>query len=203
MPEENSALPAPLRALPTGAAGSATATGRARAAAPWQRPALVPGGEPVSLAGPVTMPRPGLSPAGRGLSVVVTSVSSDSHTWNLVFLQLALEELGHEVLNLGACVPDDLVVAECLRVRPDLVVVSSVNGHGFHDGTRLIGRIRTCPELTTLPVVIGGKLGIAGPGGRRSRDQLQAAGFDAVFEEGAGLAVLRSYADQLTASSST
>src|SRR5262249_41414106 len=139
-------------------------------------------------------------PVAGGLSVVVTSVSSDSHTWNLVFLQLALEELGHRVVNLGACVPDELVLAGCLRVRPDLVVVSSVNGHGFRDGTRLIGRIRGCPELAATPVVIGGKLGIAGPGGRRGRDQLRAAGFDAVFEEGAGMAALRSFTEQLTAS---
>ena len=138
--------------------------------------------------------------SGGGLSVVVTSVSSDSHTWNLVFLQLALEELGHRVVNLGACVPDDLVVAECLRTRPDLVVVSSVNGHGFRDGTRLVGRLRACPELATVPVVIGGKLGISGPGGSHSREQLRAAGFDAVFEEGAGMATLRSYTGQLTAS---
>jgi N-dimethylarginine dimethylaminohydrolase len=140
------------------------------------------------------------APAADGLSVVVTSVSSDSHTWNLVFLQLALEELGHRVINLGACVPDDLLVTECLRARPDLVVVSSVNGHGFRDGTRLIGRIRACPELASTPVVIGGKLGISGPGGQQSRDQLLAAGFDAVFEEGTGMAAFRALAEQLTVS---
>jgi len=134
-----------------------------------------------------------------GLTVVVTSVASDSHTWNLVYLQLALEELGHQVVNLGACVPDDLLVTECLRIRPDLVVVSTVNGHGFHDGRRLISRIRDCAELAEMPVVIGGKLGIAGPAGHEGRDQLRAAGFDAVFEEGAAITALTSMAGQLTA----
>lgn len=137
--------------------------------------------------------------AAGGLSVVVTTVSSDSHTWNLVYLQLALEELGHRVLNLGACVPDELVVAECRRARPDLIVVSSVNGHGSRDGMRLIGRIRACPELTDKPVVIGGKLGIVGPGGHRSRDQLRAAGYDEVFEEGTGMAAFEALLDRLTA----
>lgn len=136
----------------------------------------------------------------RGLSVVVTSVASDSHTWNLVFLQLTLEELGHRVSNLGACVPDDLLVTECLRQRPDLVVVSSVNGHGFLDGSRLIRRIRAVPELAAMPVVIGGKLGIGGPGGEQSREQLRAAGYDAVFDEGAGVSALKSFIGQLTAS---
>ena len=134
-----------------------------------------------------------------GVTVVVTSVASDSHTWNLVYLQLALEELGHQVVNLGACVPDELLVTECLRIRPHLVVVSTVNGHGFHDGRRLISRIRDCAELAEMPVVIGGKLGIAGPAGHEGRDQLRAAGFDAVFEEGAAITALTSMAGQLTA----
>jgi N-dimethylarginine dimethylaminohydrolase/methylmalonyl-CoA mutase cobalamin-binding subunit len=154
-------------------------------------------------------PRPAVLSSHRpatpatGLTVVVTSVASDSHTWNLVYLQLALEELGHKVVNLGACVPDDLLVAECVRTRPDLVVVSTVNGHGFHDGMRLIGQIRACQELAATPVVIGGKLGIAGPAGHAGRDQLRAAGFDAVFEEGGGVAALASLAGQLRVSVET
>ena len=134
------------------------------------------------------------------LSILVTSVSSDSHTWNLVVLQLVLEELGHRVHNLGACVPDGLLVSECRRLRPDLVVVSSVNGHGYHDGMRVIRRFRAVPDLKRTPVVIGGKLGIAGPGCDLSRGRLVAAGFDAVFEEEvAGLTAFRSYVGQLTA----
>jgi methylaspartate mutase sigma subunit len=157
---------------------------------------LMDGGEPMS---PVPV-EAGPAPAMPGLSVLVTSVSSDSHTWNLVYLQLALEELGYQVRNLGACVPDDLVVAECLRGRHDLVVVSTVNGHGSIDGARLIRRIRACPELANTPVVIGGKLGIDGPGGQRRRDELTAAGFDAVFEEGTGMAALQTFAEQRTLS---
>jgi methylaspartate mutase sigma subunit len=135
---------------------------------------------------------PGESPGG-GLSVVVTSVASDSHTWNLVYLQLVLTELGHRVRNLGPCVPADAVVAECLRQQADLVVVSTVNGHGFRDGRWLIDRIRSRPELFTLPVVIGGKLGIAGgPTGGAARAGLRSAGFDVVFDEQAGSADLRS-----------
>jgi methylaspartate mutase sigma subunit len=132
-----------------------------------------------------------------GLDVVVTSVASDSHTWNLVYLQLVIEELGHRVRNLGACVPDDLLVAECLRQRPDLVVVSTVNGHGVADGTRVIGRLRAHPELAATPVVIGGKLGIAGPGGRARNAALCAAGFDAVFEDETAGTAFRAFVRRL------
>jgi methylaspartate mutase sigma subunit len=133
----------------------------------------------------------------RSLSVVVSSVSSDSHTWNLVYLQLAIEELGHRVRNLGACVPDELLVEECLTGRPDLVVLSSVNGHGFIDGMRLIARLRACPELLGTPVVIGGMLGISGPDGRRSQTQLLAAGYTAVFDDGPRMPAFRSFVEAL------
>ncbi|MFD1147722.1 cobalamin B12-binding domain-containing protein [Saccharothrix hoggarensis] len=113
----------------------------------------------------------------------MSSVSSDSHTWNLVFLQLLLEESGHEVVNVGACVPDDLLISECVAHRPDAVVISTVNGHGHVDGKRLIGRLRDVPELRGLPVVIGGKFGVAGAADRGYAAELAAAGFDAVFQD--------------------
>jgi len=136
-----------------------------------------------------------------GLNIVVTTMASDSHTWNLIFLQLLLEELGHRVANLGPCVPDGILVAECRRREPDLVVLSSVNGHGFNDGLRVLAGLRSCPELQRTPVVIGGKLGIAGAqdGAARS-DALRAAGCDAVFEGGGSVAAFLRYLAELPAS---
>jgi len=139
-------------------------------------------------------PRPGLGAVvrDRRLDVVVTSVSSDAHTWNLVYLQLLLEELGCWVTNLGGCTPDETIVGECAARCPDLVVVSSLNGHGGQDGIRLIDAIRSCPALVTTPVVIGGKLDMAGGGDSRTAARLLAAGFDAVFEDTGELTAFRS-----------
>ncbi|MDX6761064.1 MULTISPECIES: cobalamin B12-binding domain-containing protein [Streptomyces] len=136
-----------------------------------------------------------------GLDVVVTTMASDSHTWNLVFLQLLLEELGHRVTNLGACVPDELLVAECRRIEPDLIVLSSVNGHGFNDGLRVIEALRGCPELARTPTVIGGKLAITGAGsGTPARQRaLLTAGFDGVFEEGGSVLDFHAFVGSLPA----
>jgi methylaspartate mutase sigma subunit len=134
---------------------------------------------------------------GAGLDVLVSGLASDAHTWNLVYLQLFLEERGHRVRNLGACVPDDMLVNECLRHGPDLVVLGSVNGHGWQDGERVVGALRAHEELTATRIVIGGKLGIDGPRGTSHADRLRAAGFDEVFEDHAGLAPFRSYVDRL------
>ncbi|MEU5985130.1 cobalamin-dependent protein [Streptomyces sp. NPDC047434] len=124
---------------------------------------------------PKTNRRPG--------TFVVSTVSSDAHTWNLVFLQLMLEEYGHEVVNLGPCTPDREIVDACLATRPDVLVISTVNGHGRLDGLRLIRVLRAHPELADLRVVIGGKLGVAGEAGREEHgDALAEAGYDAVFD---------------------
>ena len=124
------------------------------------------------------------------LRVVVTSTVSDAHTWNLVFLQLLLEELGHVVDNLGSCVPPEEVVAHCAEHEPDLVVFSTVNGHGYADG---IAAIRELRAVHRVPAVIGGKLGIDGGAHPDRRAKMLAAGFDEVFEDDSDPLVLRGF----------
>jgi methylmalonyl-CoA mutase cobalamin-binding subunit len=116
------------------------------------------------------------------MTVLLSTVSSDAHTWNLVYLQLLIEEHGHRVVNLGACVPDDHLIAQVRQIRPDLVVISTVNGHGRIDGERMIRALRAHPDLATVPVVIGGKLTVDGALTRQVCDDLLAAGFDDVFD---------------------
>ncbi|MGA5837627.1 cobalamin B12-binding domain-containing protein [Streptomyces pseudogriseolus] len=123
--------------------------------------------------------------------VLLSTVSSDAHTWNLVFLRLLLEEMGHEVVSLGPCVPDRLLLDSVRRVRPDLLVVSTVNGHGRIDGVRMIRRLRADPVARHTPAVIGGKLGVAGEEeGTAAARALVEAGFDAVFTDTADTALI-------------
>lgn len=120
-----------------------------------------------------------------GLRVVVSGLSSDAHMWNLVFLQLLLEERGHDVSNLGNVTPDATIIRACRGRRPDLLVISSVNGHGRLDGLRLIRALRATPGLAALPVVIGGKLGLDDRDHAEAAALLTAAGYDAVFDDAA------------------
>ncbi|GAA4435762.1 hypothetical protein GCM10023148_42320 [Actinokineospora soli] len=113
--------------------------------------------------------------------MVVAGTASDAHTWNLVFLELYCGERGHDVVNLGPCVPPELLVDECLRVRPRLVVISTVNGHGLVDGQRAVEALRARPELADTPIVIGGKLTT---GAAADTAALLDAGATAVFADG-------------------
>jgi methylaspartate mutase sigma subunit len=118
-----------------------------------------------------------------GLKVLLAGGASDSHTWNLVFLHLLVEEAGNRVVNLGPCVTGPLLTRECLEHRPDLVVVSSVNGHGYRDGLGVIADLRAQPALAATPVVIGGKLGVNGGRDEAAVRRLADSGFTAVFQD--------------------
>lgn len=138
----------------------------------------------------------------RKRRILLSTVSSDSHTWNLVFLQLFLEEHGNEVINIGPCVPDSLFLESVRSHRPDAIVVSSVNGHGFLDGSRMVRALRADSVGCDIPAIIGGKLGIMGDENQLHSSSLIEAGFDAVFTD-AGPEALTSYLGQLESSSDT
>jgi|SRR4051812_13711824 methylaspartate mutase sigma subunit len=126
----------------------------------------------------------------RARRIVLSTVSSDSHTWNLVFLQLLFEEHGYEVVNLGPCVPDAVLLDAVREHAPDLVVISTVNGHGHLDGARVVRKLRADPLTSSVPAVIGGKLGIRGAGDGDKVQALIDAGFDAVYTDSADAAEL-------------
>ncbi|MFD5106572.1 cobalamin B12-binding domain-containing protein [Streptomyces cinereoruber] len=125
------------------------------------------------------------------MKILLSGTASDSHTWNLVYLRLFLEELGCEVVGLGPCVDAELLADACRRHAPDVVVLSSVNGHGYRDGLAAVRRLRAAPALAALPVVLGGKLGVAGHRQDDDVAQLLGAGCDAVL--GDDLAALRGF----------
>ncbi|MFJ3219859.1 cobalamin B12-binding domain-containing protein [Kitasatospora sp. NPDC086801] len=124
------------------------------------------------------------APIRQRPTVVVSGVASDAHTWNLAYLQMLIEELGYPVVNLGPCVPDDVMVERCLELSPALIALGSVNGHGYTDGLRVAAQLRDRAQLADVPLVIGGNLGTAGELDARQVERLFAAGFDAVFQGG-------------------
>jgi methylaspartate mutase sigma subunit len=134
----------------------------------------------------------------RARTALVSSLPSDSHTWNLVFLELLLREQGYEVFNLGSCVPTDQLLEQCLRFNPDVVVLSSVNGHGHIEAREAIAAIRSNPDLKDTAVVVGGKLGVLGEGNTQFTAGLLAAGFDAVFTDSASPEQFRRYLSERT-----
>ncbi|WP_306361350.1 cobalamin B12-binding domain-containing protein [Nocardia sp. CC227C] len=110
---------------------------------------------------------------------VLCTVESDSHLWNLVYLQKLLEEYGARVRNLGTCTPTGEVIRALREDRPDLLVVSSVNGHGFHGARVLLSAVHS--DGLAVPCVVGGKLTTAVSDDDRVRRELLDAGYLDVF----------------------
>lgn len=140
------------------------------------------------------VPRPHAGPR-----VLLTTVASDAHTWNLVYLSLLLKENGYEVSTLGACPPVPTVVAAARELRPSAIVVSTVNGHGCIDGIGLVQALRRVPVCQDVAVAIGGKLGIAGDIQQQQVARLYGAGCDRVFGDGDGPTGLLSWLSEATA----
>lgn len=112
---------------------------------------------------------------------LISSVESDSHMWNLVYMQLFLEEKGFTVNNLGCCVPADIVIDTAQQSNPDLVLISSVNGHGFSQGKELMEKAANKFTRKRPKMVIGGKLSVQASDNAEIERQLQSAGYDGVF----------------------
>ncbi|KAA8888845.1 methylmalonyl-CoA mutase [Nocardia colli] len=110
---------------------------------------------------------------------VLCTVESDSHLWNLVYLQKLLEEHGASVHNLGTCTPVENVATAIREDRPDLLVVSSVNGHGFHGAQVLLTHLKE--SGLEVACAIGGKLTTAVSDDDRVRSELLELGFTDVF----------------------
>lgn len=127
---------------------------------------------------------------------LISSISSDSHTWNLVFMQLLLEERGIEVINIGNCVPGSELIQACHHHRPDLLLISSVNGHAHIEGMDIITAIKHHDMLRSMKVVIGGKLGIAGKENNQYVAKLLDAGFDQVFSGDDAVLQFEEYLDE-------
>jgi methylaspartate mutase sigma subunit len=112
---------------------------------------------------------------------LVSSIPSDSHMWNLIFMQLLLEEKGFAVVNLGACVPIEILIKEAHKHKPDLLVISTVNGHGHFEGLQIMTEIKKYQLLKKMQIVIGGKLGILGKENQAFEKKLLDSGFHGVF----------------------
>ncbi|WP_400193671.1 cobalamin B12-binding domain-containing protein [Hymenobacter sp. B81] len=131
--------------------------------------------------------------------ILLTTVPSDAHNWNLIFMQLLLEESGFTVVNLGPCVPPALLAEAGRAHQPDAVVVSTINGHGFIEGKALIEEARREPALAETPFFIGGKLSTDATLSHLYALELEQAGYFKAFGSDAALQEFAHYLEQIRA----
>lgn len=115
------------------------------------------------------------------MHILLTTIESDSHTWNLVVLQLLLQEQGHKVTNLGACVSPLEVIKQSNKLDISVIFVSTLNGHGSSEGITLAKQIKKQKKLKNIPLVIGGLLTTTNNISLQQIKELEDAGYSYIF----------------------
>jgi methylaspartate mutase sigma subunit len=114
--------------------------------------------------------------------VILATIPSDSHCWNLVFMELFLKEQRFDVINLGPCTPFELILECTLKNTVSAIIISSVNGHAFLEAERLIKMIRKNVPYD-IPVYLGGKLSTDMKKAEFYAKELENAGYTKAYSE--------------------
>jgi len=112
------------------------------------------------------------------MKAILATIRSDSHTWNLIFMQLWLEERGFEVINLGSCTEEDAIVKASIIHCPKLIIISTVNGHGMSEAPNIIKALRQKRSIDSIRLIIGGQLTTNEATARLACNRLLKVGYD-------------------------
>ncbi|MDV8022647.1 cobalamin B12-binding domain-containing protein [Rhodococcus sp. IEGM 1330] len=119
--------------------------------------------------------------------VLIVTTPSDVHSWNLVFLSLVVRDAGMSCRIVGPASQLDEIVVGAEEFAPDVVLVSTINGHGEFEAADVLNALREVCD-PHVPVLIGGILGVSHELRSSRRSALLSMGYTEVFE-GADLTV--------------
>ncbi len=111
--------------------------------------------------------------------ILLATLPSDAHSWNLLFVHMLLAEHGLALDNLGVCTPLPVLLRACVQRHPRVVLISATNGHHAVEGMLLAQHIHETLGSSRPALALAGDL--TSPGRGHGFQDLLAAGFDAVF----------------------
>lgn len=114
--------------------------------------------------------------------VLLAGPPADAHTWNLIYLELLLQENGFCVTNLGPNVAHALLFETLTQKPHDLVVMSCLNGSVKQEGLALMEE-RSSRTRGGEIFVIGGALQEQEDINGTQRALMQAGFLDAFLNE--------------------
>ncbi|NDV59660.1 methylaspartate mutase subunit S [Bacteroides sp. 519] len=90
-------------------------------------------------------------------TIVTGVIGADVHAVGNKIIAYALENEGYNVVNLGVMVSQEEYIAAALETNADVILVSSLYGHGEIDCQ---GLRQKCEEagLKDIPLLVGGNL---------------------------------------------
>lgn len=131
------------------------------------------------------------------MQAVVATTPNDSHSWNLVYLELLLADQYVGVHGLGPCTPVTRILETLRDFEVDLLVLSSVNGHGISAIADTVLQVRASAHGRDVPIAVGGKLDTSGGPSRDAIKLLTTNGVDRVFTGESAVAQFLVWMNQL------
>ena len=117
------------------------------------------------------------------VTLVMGVIGADVHAVGNKILEYAFSQAGINVINLGVMVAQEEYIAAAVETNADLIVVSSLYGHGEIDCR---GLREKCDEagLKNIPIYVGGNIVV----GKANFDEVEkrflAMGFSRVYPPG-------------------
>lgn len=121
--------------------------------------------------------------ADKTLTLVIGVIGADVHAVGIKILDYAYTNAGFKVINLGVMVSQEEYIAAAIEANADIIVVSSLYGHGEIDCR---GLREKCNEagLKNIKLYAGGNLVV----GKKDFEQVEKTfkdmGFDRVYPPG-------------------
>ncbi|MDD4461897.1 MAG: methylaspartate mutase subunit S [Eubacteriales bacterium] len=115
--------------------------------------------------------------------IVLGVIGADVHAVGNKILDYAFTSAGFEVINLGVMVSQEEFIAASIEAAADVIVVSSLYGHGELDCR---GLRQKCDEsgLSGIPMIVGGNLVVGKQQFNEVEKRFLDMGFDRVFPPG-------------------
>ena len=116
-------------------------------------------------------------------TLVMGVIGADVHAVGNKILDFAFKEAGYKVVNLGVMVSQDEYIKAAIETNADMIVVSSLYGHGELDCR---GLREKCVEagIGDILMYVGGNLVVGKQDFAEVEKKFKAMGFDRVYAPG-------------------
>lgn len=116
-------------------------------------------------------------------TLVMGVIGADVHAVGNKILDFAFKEAGYKVVNLGVMVSQDEYIKAAIETNADMIVVSSLYGHGELDCRGLRDK---CVEagIGNILMYVGGNLVVGKQDFAEVEKKFKAMGFDRVYPPG-------------------
>ena len=124
----------------------------------------------------------------NGKTIVMGVIGADAHAVGNKIIAFALQEAGYKVVNLGVMVSQEEYINAAIETKADLILVSSLYGHGEIDCSGLREKLEEA-GLHDIPLFAGGNLVVGKQDFVDVEKRFKDMGFNCVYPPGTDIQI--------------